>query len=117
GNTVVIIEHNLDVLKSVDYLIDMGPAGGKDGGRIVSCGTPEEVAGDPSSVTGPYLNEILHSPDNRQDSASGTDSCSGQDRQLLRTGQTAAPSGTDSCSERDRQLLRAERQKTKKKSK
>ena len=109
GNTVVIIEHNLDVLKSVDYLIDMGPAGGKDGGRIVSCGTPEEVAGDLSSVTGPYLNEILHSPDNRQDSASGTDSCSERDGQLLRTGQTNAPSGTDSCSERDGQLLRTGR--------
>ncbi|MDY3782823.1 MAG: hypothetical protein SOZ66_01010, partial [Candidatus Cryptobacteroides sp.] len=115
GNTVVIIEHNLDVLKSVDYLIDMGPAGGKDGGRIVSCGTPEEVAGDPSSVTGPYLNEILHSPQNGQDSASRTVSCSERDRQMLRAGQTAAPNGTDRCSERDGQLLRAGRQKTKRK--
>ena len=59
GNTVIIIEHNLDVLKSVDYLIDMGPEGGARGGRIVSCGTPEEVAGDPASVTGKYLKEIL----------------------------------------------------------
>ena len=53
GNTVIIIEHNLDVLKSVDYLFDMGPAGGRDGGRIVSQGTPEQVASDPASVTGP----------------------------------------------------------------
>lgn len=59
GNTVVIIEHNLDVLKSVDYLIDMGPAGGRDGGRIVAQGTPEQVAEDPASVTGPYLKELL----------------------------------------------------------
>ncbi len=59
GNTVVIIEHNLDVLKSVDYLFDMGPAGGRDGGRIVSQGTPEQVAADPASVTGPYLRTLL----------------------------------------------------------
>ncbi len=59
GNTVIIIEHNLDVLKSVDYLIDMGPEGGARGGRIVACGTPEEVAADPASVTGKYLKEIL----------------------------------------------------------
>ena len=59
GNTVIIIEHNLDVLKSVDYLIDMGPEGGAKGGRIVACGTPEEVAEDPDSVTGKYLKEIL----------------------------------------------------------
>ena len=59
GNTVIIIEHNLDVLKSVDYLIDMGPEGGARGGRIVSCGTPEQVAADPASVTGQYLKEIL----------------------------------------------------------
>ena len=59
GNTVVIIEHNLDVLKSVDYLFDMGPAGGRDGGRIVSQGTPEQVAADTSSATGPYLRPLL----------------------------------------------------------
>ncbi len=59
GNTVIIIEHNLDVLKSVDYLIDMGPEGGARGGTIVSCGTPEEVAADRDSVTGNYLKEIL----------------------------------------------------------
>ena len=59
GNTVVIIEHNLDVLKSVDYLFDMGPAGGRGGGRIVSQGTPEQVAADPASVTGPYLRSLL----------------------------------------------------------
>ncbi len=56
GNTIIIIEHNLDVLRSVDYLFDMGPAGGRDGGRIVAQGTPEEVAKNPDSVTGKYLN-------------------------------------------------------------
>lgn len=59
GNTVIVIEHNLDVLKSVDYLFDMGPEGGKKGGRIVAEGTPEQLAGNPDSVTGPFLREIL----------------------------------------------------------
>ena len=59
GNTVIIIEHNLDVLKSVDYLFDMGPAGGRKGGYIVAQGTPEEIAKDPASVTGPFLKEVL----------------------------------------------------------
>ena len=59
GNTVIIIEHNLDVLKSVDYLIDLGPEGGEKGGRIVATGTPEQIAADPASVTGPYLKELL----------------------------------------------------------
>lgn len=59
GNTVIIIEHNLDVLKSVDYLFDMGPGGGRNGGMIVSEGTPEEVACDTSSVTGAYLKPLL----------------------------------------------------------
>ena len=59
GNTVIIIEHNLDVLKSVDYLFDMGPEGGRKGGRIVAAGTPEALAADPASVTGPFLREVL----------------------------------------------------------
>ena len=59
GNTVIIIEHNLDVLKEVDYLVDMGPDGGRRGGRVVSSGTPEQVADDPCSVTGKFLKEIL----------------------------------------------------------
>ena len=59
GNTVVVIEHNLDVLKSVDYLIDMGPGGGAAGGRIIATGTPEQIAADPASVTGPFLKELL----------------------------------------------------------
>ena len=59
GNTVIVIEHNLDVLKSVDYIFDMGPEGGKAGGMIVACGTPEQLAEDPASVTGPFLKEVL----------------------------------------------------------
>jgi excinuclease ABC subunit A len=59
GNTVIIIEHNLDVLKSTDYIFDMGPEGGKNGGIIVAQGTPEALASDPASVTGPFLKEIL----------------------------------------------------------
>ena len=59
GNTIIIIEHNLDVLKSVDYLFDMGPEGGRKGGLIVAQGTPEQLASDPASVTGPYLKDVL----------------------------------------------------------
>lgn len=63
GNTVVVIEHNLDVLKSVDYLIDLGPDGGDAGGRIIAEGTPEEVAASTSSYTGQYLKTILANPE------------------------------------------------------
>ena len=59
GNTVIIIEHNLDVLKSVDWLLDMGPEGGRRGGCVVAQGTPEHLAQDPASVTGPFLRELL----------------------------------------------------------
>jgi excinuclease ABC subunit A len=59
GNTVIIIEHNLDVLKSVDYLFDLGPEGGDKGGRIVAQGTPEQLAKNPDSVTGPFLKNVL----------------------------------------------------------
>ena len=59
GNTIIIIEHNLDVLKCVDWLIDMGPEGGRAGGRIVASGTPEEIVLNPDSVTGPYLASVL----------------------------------------------------------
>ena len=59
GNTVIIIEHNLDVLKSVDYLIDMGPEGGRKGGQVIATGTPEQIAEDKASVTGRFLKEIF----------------------------------------------------------
>jgi excinuclease ABC subunit A len=59
GNTVVIIEHNLDVIKSADYVIDLGPEGGAGGGRIIATGTPEKVASSRESFTGRFLAEIL----------------------------------------------------------
>ena len=59
GNTVIVIEHNLDVLKTADYIFDMGPEGGRKGGMIIARGTPEQLAEDPASVTGPFLKEIL----------------------------------------------------------
>ncbi len=60
GNTVVVIEHNLDVIKTADYLIDLGPEGGDKGGTLVACGTPEEVAADPASYTGAYVKKYLN---------------------------------------------------------
>jgi len=73
GNTVVVIEHNLDVIKCADYVIDMGPEGGAGGGQIVAQGTPEEVAAHPASYTGQFLDPILagrgHVPGNQQPSA------------------------------------------------
>lgn len=59
GNTVVVIEHNLDVIKVADYIIDLGPEGGNEGGNIVACGTPEQVAKNENSYTGKYLKKIL----------------------------------------------------------
>ena len=59
GNTVVVIEHNLDVIKTADYIIDIGPEGGDKGGTVVACGTPEEVAENPNSYTGKYIKMML----------------------------------------------------------
>jgi excinuclease ABC subunit A len=59
GNTVVVIEHNLDVIKTADWVIDLGPEGGDGGGRIIATGTPEEVADTPESFTGQYLQPLL----------------------------------------------------------
>ena len=59
GNTVIVIEHNLDVIKTADWIIDVGPEGGDMGGKIVICGTPEQVAGEKSSHTGKFLGQVL----------------------------------------------------------
>ena len=59
GNTVVVIEHNLDVIKTADYIIDIGPEGGDGGGTVVAKGTPEEVAKNPASHTGHYVAKYL----------------------------------------------------------
>jgi len=60
GNTVIIIEHNLDVIKSADHIVDLGPEGGDGGGEVVACGTPEEVSRNPRSFTGTFLRRVLH---------------------------------------------------------
>jgi len=59
GNTVIVIEHNLDVIKTADWIVDLGPEGGDGGGRSVATGTPEQVAANPSSITGRYLRPVL----------------------------------------------------------
>lgn len=59
GNTVLVIEHNLDIIKTADYIIDLGPEGGSRGGTVVTCGTPEQVAECQSSYTGHYLKTLL----------------------------------------------------------
>ena len=59
GNTVVVIEHNLDVIKTADYIIDIGPEGGDKGGTVIASGTPEEVAANPVSYTGRYVSKYL----------------------------------------------------------
>ena len=59
GNTVLIIEHNLDLIKACDYIIDLGPEGGDKGGKIIADGTPEKVAKSAKSYTGQYLKKLL----------------------------------------------------------
>ena len=59
GNTVLVIEHNLDVIKCMDHIIDLGPEGGEGGGEVIAVGTPEEVAKEKKSFTGQYLGKIL----------------------------------------------------------
>jgi excinuclease ABC subunit A len=62
GNTVVVIEHNLDVIKTADWVIDLGPEGGAGGGNIVAAGPPETIAATPASHTGRYLAQVLARP-------------------------------------------------------
>ena len=59
GDTVLVIEHNLDVIKTADYIIDLGPEGGDRGGTVIATGTPEEVAENPNSYTGQFLKPLL----------------------------------------------------------
>ena len=59
GNTVIVIEHNLEVIKTADWVIDLGPGGGASGGNVVAVGTPEAVAKNPDSLTGKYLRRYL----------------------------------------------------------
>jgi excinuclease ABC subunit A len=59
GNTIIVIEHNLDVIKTADWVVDLGPEGGDGGGNIVAVGTPEDIAAHPTSYTGHYLEGAL----------------------------------------------------------
>ena len=59
GNTVLVIEHNLDVIKTADWIIDLGPEGGDEGGELVAAGSPEDIAQHPGSYTGAFLSEVL----------------------------------------------------------
>ena len=60
GNTIIVIEHNLDVIKTADWIIDLGPEGGSQGGQLIANGAPEKVAKDKRSFTGKYLKEMLN---------------------------------------------------------
>lgn len=60
GNTVLVIEHNLDIIKTADYILDLGPEGGDKGGTLVACGTPEQVAKVKNSYTGQFLKKYLN---------------------------------------------------------
>jgi len=59
GNTVVVIEHNLEVIKTADWILDLGPEGGDGGGELIAAGTPEDIAAEPRSYTGQFLKELL----------------------------------------------------------
>ena len=63
GNTVVVIEHNLEVIKTADWIIDLGPEGGSRGGSVLAVGSPEQIAQIEASYTGQYLRELLDAPD------------------------------------------------------
>jgi excinuclease ABC subunit A len=59
GNTVIVIEHNLEVIKTADWILDLGPEGGDAGGRVIAVGTPDEIAATPESYTGQYLKKVF----------------------------------------------------------
>jgi len=61
GHSLLVIEHNLDVIKTADWIVDLGPEGGEEGGRVVAAGTPEQIAQVPESHTGQYLRSVLAS--------------------------------------------------------
>jgi excinuclease ABC subunit A len=82
GNSVVVIEHNLDVIKSADRLIDMGPEGGEEGGMAIAVGTPEEVAAEPASHTGRFLASVLTPAVSRGRAGSGRGTARGSRRKV-----------------------------------
>ena len=66
GNTVIVIEHNLEVIKTADWIVDLGPTGGAGGGQVIATGTPEQIADVPESKTGKYLQKYLDKTKKRQ---------------------------------------------------
>ncbi len=66
GNTIIVIEHNLDVIKTADWVVDMGPEGGEGGGNVIAVGTPEDIAANKASYTGRYLRSTLSTPLSRK---------------------------------------------------
>ena len=100
GNTVLVIEHNLDVIKTADWMVDMGPEGGNRGGLVVAEGTPEEVAAHPDSYTGQFLAPLLaHEEDYREEDGHEGDGHEGDARQAGHDSvpHDAAPSWSDSA--------------------
>jgi excinuclease ABC subunit A len=69
GNTVIVIEHNLDVIAEADYIVDIGPEAGRNGGKVVAVGSPEEVAQDKESRTAPFIKRILETEKKRKRAA------------------------------------------------
>ena len=78
GSSLLVIEHNLDIIKSADWLIDMGPEGGDMGGKVIATGTPEQVARNQQSHTGRFLSRVLHANDQAKRSGNGASKSSGQ---------------------------------------
>ena len=103
GNSVVVIEHNLDVIKVADWLIDLGPEGGDEGGRVIATGTPEEVAAEPGSYTGHFLADMLPSRPAAQAAADvepggeAKKAVRGQDGSLNGAGQRVQVGGQERC--------------------
>lgn len=107
GDTVVVIEHNLDVIKTADYIIDLGPEGGDRGGQVVAVGTPEEVAANPASYTGYFLREILGYPPADEEGAEK----SGVDEKADKTSAAGKMAGKDSatCGKVERKVAAGEK--------
>ena len=84
GNTVIVIEHNLDVIKSADFVIDLGPEGGAHGGRVVASGTPEEITAVKRSYTGQVLKPLLNGTAKRNGNAGNTRSAGSKNNQSNR---------------------------------
>ena len=85
GNTIVVIEHNLDVIKACDWVIDLGPDGGDGGGRIIATGTPEQIATNPESVTGDYLKRFFTAKKSAKKTSGKKKTLSAKKKKISRT--------------------------------